>query len=167
MLEAEQVEGLPLGSGWVADGVWPYFSHFQANAWLWIGQGQKAAPLLYAIANHAAPVLNWWEEQSLRGKGKVCSGDMPHNWGSVEFVRQVRYMLVIERGNELHLFEGLPAQWMQSGMATRMKGVLTEFGPVSFVLEASADGRQALAEVGRAQADWSREGNPASKWLVG
>ena len=98
MLEAAQVEGLPLGSGWVVDGVWPYFSHLQANACLWSGQGQKAAPLLYAVANHATPVLNWWEEQSLQGKGTACSGDMPHNWGSVEFVRQVRYMLVLERG---------------------------------------------------------------------
>jgi hypothetical protein len=143
MLEAEQVEGLPLGSGWLADGVWPYFSHLQANAALWSGQGQKTASLLYAIANHAAPVLNWWEEQSLQGKGTIGSGDMPHNWGSVEFVRQVRYMLVLERGQELHLFEGLPAQWTQPGMVTRMKDVLTEFGPISFTLETSADGKQA------------------------
>ncbi len=142
MLDAEQVEGLPLGSGWVTDGVWPYFSHLQANAALWSGQGQKAAPLLYAVANHAAPVLNWWEEQSLRG-GTVVSGDMPHNWGSAEFVRQVRYMLVLERGQELHLFEGLPAEWTQPGMVTRMKDVLTEFGPISFVLAVSTDSKQA------------------------
>ena len=147
MLEAAQLEGLPLGTGWVKDGVWPYFSHFLANAWLWEGEGQKAAPVLYAVANHAAPVLNWWEEQSLQGKGTVCRGDMPHNWGSVEFVRQVRYMLALERGSELHLFEGLPAQWTQPGMVTRMKNMLTEFGPLSFVLEVSADGKQATLDL--------------------
>ena len=126
MLEAVQIEGLPLGSGWAADGVWPYFSHFQANAALWNGQGQKTGPLLYAIANHAAPVLNWCEEQSLHGQGTQVRGDMPHNWGSAEFIRQVRYMLVLERGQELHLFEGLPSQWTQPGMVTRIKDVLTE-----------------------------------------
>jgi hypothetical protein len=52
-------------------------------------------------------------------------------------------MLVLERGQELHLFEGLPAEWTQPGMVTRMKDVLTEFGPISFVLEVSADGKQA------------------------
>jgi hypothetical protein len=143
MLEAAQIEGLPLGSGWAADGVWPYFSHFQANAALWAGQGRQTGPLLYAIANHAAPVLNWCEEQSLHGQGTQVRGDMPHNWGSAEFIRQVRYMLVLERGQELHLFEGLPSEWTQPGMVTRIKDVLTEFGPISLTLEVSADGKQA------------------------
>ncbi len=144
MLEAAEIEGLPLGSGWVAYGVWPYFSHFQANAALWGGQGRHTGPLLYAIANHGSPMLNWWEEQSLKGgEDKTLHGDCPHNWGSAEFVRQVRYMLVMERGQELHLFEGLPAEWTRPGMVTRMKDVLTEFGPISFVLAVSADGKRA------------------------
>ena len=148
MLEAVQVEGLPLDTGWVVGGVWPYFGHWLANAWLWAGQGQKSAPILYAVANHASPLMAWWEEQSLQGKGKVLGGDMPHNWGSAEFIRQVRYMLVLERGKELHLFEGLPAAWTRPGMVTRMKGVLTEFGPLCCVLQVSADGKQALLELG-------------------
>lgn len=143
MLEDAEVEGLPLGSGWVLDGVWPYFSHFQANACLWVGQGRKTAPLLYAIANHAAPVWNWWEEQSLKGKPYRGTGDMPHNWGSAEFVRQVRYMLALERGKELHLFEGLPAEWTRPGMVTLMDRVATEFGPISFSLAVAADGKKA------------------------
>jgi hypothetical protein len=32
-------------------------------------------------------------------------------------------------------------------MAARINGVLTEFGPVSFVLEASADGKQATLKL--------------------
>jgi hypothetical protein len=143
MLEASQGEGLPLEAGWVDNGVWPYFSHFQANALLWVGQGQKTAPLLYAIANHAAPVLDWWEEQMIQSKGHDVSGDMPHHWGSVEFIRQVRFMLALERGSELHLFEGLPSAWTQPGMVTRMKGVLTDFGPLSFALKVAPDGKKA------------------------
>ena len=143
MLEASQGEGLPLEAGWVDNGVWPYFSHFQANALLWVGQGQKTAPLLYAIANHAAPVLDWWEEQMIQSKGTGVSGDMPHHWGSVEFIRQVRFMLALERGSELHFFEGLPSAWTQPGMVTRMKGVLTDFGPLSFALKVASDGKKA------------------------
>lgn len=143
MLEAAEVEGLPLEAGWLDNGVWPYFSHFQANALLWVGQGQKTAPLLYAIANHAAPTLDWWEEQMIQSKGHKVGGDMPHNWGSVEFIRQVRFMLVLERGTELHLFEGLPPAWTKPGMVTRMKGVLTDFGPISFALKVAADGKKA------------------------
>jgi hypothetical protein len=147
MLEAAEVEGLPLEAGWMDNGVWPYFSHFQANALLWVGQGQKTAPILYAIANHAAPTLDWWEEQMLQTKGTGVSGDMPHNWGSVEFIRQVRFILVLERGRELHLFEGLPPAWTQPGMVTRMNGVLTEFGPISFALEVAANGKKAALKL--------------------
>jgi hypothetical protein len=147
MLEAAEVEGLPLESGWLDNGVWPYFSNFQANALQWVGQGSKSAPLLYAIANHAAPVLNWWEEQMLQSKGERVSGDMPHHWGSVEFIRQVRFMLALERGSELHLFEGLPSAWVRPGMITRLEGVLTEFGPLSCALRVSADGRKAVLTV--------------------
>jgi len=147
MLEAAQVEGLPLEAGWMNNGVWPYFSHFQANALLWVGQGQKTAPILYAVANHAAPTLDWWEEQMLQTKGPGVSGDMPHNWGSVEFVRQVRFMLALERGTELHLFEGLPPAWTKPGMVTGMNGVLTEFGPLSFALEVAATGKKAVLKL--------------------
>jgi hypothetical protein len=147
MLEAAQVEGLPLDAGWMNGGVWPYFSHWLGNAWLWTGQGQKSPPILYDIANHASPLLAWWEEQMPQGKGNQLGGDMPHNWGSAEFIRQVRYMLVLERGKELHLFEGLPAAWTRSGMVTRMNGMVTEFGPLSFVLAVSADGRRSLLEL--------------------
>jgi hypothetical protein len=143
MLDAAEAEGLSREAGWMDNGVWPYFDHWRADAWLWVGQGRKAEPILYAIANHAAPVLDWWEEQSIQGKGTATSGDMPHNWNSVEFIRQVRYMLALERGSELHLLEGFPSAWAQPGMTTRMKGLVTEFGPLSFVLEVSKDGRKA------------------------
>jgi hypothetical protein len=147
MLRAVEVEGLPQGGGWLDDGVWPYFSHFQAEALLWAGRGQEAAGLLYAIANHYSPVLSSWEEQQLQSIGRGTGGDMPHNWGSAEFIRQVRYMLALERGSELHLFEGLPPQWAKPGMVTQMRGVVTEFGPLSFSLQVSADGKSATLDL--------------------
>ena len=109
---------------------------------LWAGLGQQAAPLLYAIANHAG-MLNWWEEQKLQDKGPGVAGDMPNNWGSVEFLRQMRFMLALERGGELHLFEGLPAEWTRPGMVVQLNQILTDFGPLSLTLGVSADGKTA------------------------
>ena len=77
------------------------------------------------------------------GKGNQEVGDMPHNWASAEFIRLVRDLLVLERGDELHLFEGLPPAWIQPGKAVRVNGVLTEFGPITLELRASADGSKA------------------------
>jgi hypothetical protein len=144
MLRANECEGLVFGTGWIDAGVWNYFGSFYAHAWLWTGRGQKAAETLYQFGNHASPLLVWREEQSPQGRGRDICGDMPHNWASAEFIRLVRHLLVLERGEELHLFEGLPPAWIRPGAATRVRGALTEFGPVSLELRVSADGRTAL-----------------------
>ncbi len=68
---------------------------------------------------------------------------MPHNWASAEFIRLVRHLLVLERGDELHLFEGLPAAWIRARHRIRVHGALTEFGPISLELRVAADGRVA------------------------
>ncbi|MFH1069000.1 MAG: hypothetical protein V1794_05195 [Candidatus Glassbacteria bacterium] len=143
MLAAVEREGLVLDTGWLKDGLWNYFASFYAHALLWTGDGRKAARTLYAFANHASPTLVWREEQKPVGEGQAMVGDMPHNWASAEFVRLVRHLLVIERGGELHLFEGLPAEWAGSGLVTRLDGVVTEFGKVSFELRVAEDGRSA------------------------
>ena len=66
---------------------------------------------------------------------------MPHNWASAEFIRLVRHLLVLERGNELHMLEGLPASWVAPGAVTRAKDIETAFGPMSLEVAAAADGR--------------------------
>jgi len=143
MLESAEREGLVFGTGWLSEGIWNYFGSFYGHAWLWIGRGQKAARTLYAFANHASPLLVWREEHMPLGKGEQVCGDMPHNWASAEFIRLVRHLLVLERGDELHLFEGLPANWTQPGMTIRLRDILTEFGPMSLELRVSDDGSTA------------------------
>jgi len=147
MLRATEQEGMVFGSGWLADGIWNYLASFYGHAWLWLGDGRKAAGSLYAFANHAAPVLVWREEQYPRGRGDGFVGDMPHNWASAEFVRLVRNMLVLERGSELHLLEGMPAEWAAPGKVTRLDGAMTEFGPASLTLAVAPDGRTARLEL--------------------
>jgi len=146
-LQAVEQEGLVFGTGWLSEGIWNYFGSFYGHAWLWIGQGQKAARTLYAFANHASPLLAWREEQMPLGKGQQVCGDMPHNWASAEFIRLVRHLLVLERGDELHLFEGLPAKWVRPGTVIGLRDILTEFGPMSLELRVAHDGSSASLEL--------------------
>jgi len=135
MLEATEREGMVYGTGWDSEGIWNYFASFYGHAWLWQGKGRKAAQSLYAFANHACPVLVWREEQSLKGQKYKKVGDMPHNWASAEFIRLTVHMLALDRDNELHLFEGLPKEWAQAGMVTKLNGIATTFGKLYLTLK--------------------------------
>ncbi len=143
MLAATEREGMVYGTGWNATGIWNYFASFYGHAWLWQGNGRKAADALYAFANHAAPTLVWREEQSLKGEKFHKVGDMPHNWASAEFIRLTVHLLALDRGNELHLLEGLPQAWVAPGAVTRLDGVATPFGKLTLALNVSADGKSA------------------------
>jgi hypothetical protein len=147
MLAATEGEGMVVGTGWDAAGIWNYFASFYGHAWLWQGNGRKAAEALYAFANHAAPVLDWREEQSLRGEHFRKVGDMPHNWASAEFIRLTVHLLALDRGDEMHLLEGMPAEWLAPGMVTRLNGIATPFGPLHLTVQVSSDGKSAMLEV--------------------
>lgn len=68
---------------------------------------------------------------------------MPHVSASAEFIRLTGHLLALDRGEELHLFEGLPAAWLRPGMVTRLNGLATPFGPLTLQLRVSGDGRTA------------------------
>ncbi len=72
---------------------------------------------------------------------------MPHNWASAEFIRLTTHLLEIDRGEDLHLLEGMPSEWMQPGMVTRLKGVLTPFGPLHMKVEVEQHGAKARLEI--------------------
>lgn len=143
MLDANQSEGLIYGTGWLAHGIWNYAASFYAHAHLWLGNGKKAASTLYAFANHANPVLTWVEEQypvsQLRGEHDL--GDAPHNWASSEFIRLIRHLMILERGNELHLLEGLPKAWTKPANTTNFNDIHTAFGKMSLDLTMADDGQ--------------------------
>jgi hypothetical protein len=147
MLAATEREGMVYGTGWDATGIWNYFASFYGHAWLWQGNGRKAAQILYAFANHAAPTLVWREEQSLKGQPFKKVGDMPHNWASAEFIRFTIHLLALDRGDELHLLEGFPRAWAGPGMITRLKGVATPFGPLDLSVQAAKEGKSLTLEV--------------------
>ncbi len=147
MLEATEREGMVYGTGWDATGIWNYFASFYGHAWLWQGNGRKAAQILYAFANHAAPTGVWREEQSLLGEKFRKVGDMPHNWASAEFIRLTIHLLALDRGDEMHLLEGFPTEWAGPGMTTRLSGVATPFGPLNMAVQVDKEGKTATLKV--------------------
>lgn len=143
MLEATEREGMVYGTGWDSKGFWNYFASFYGHAWLWQGNGEKAFRSLCAFANHASPLLAWREEQSPKGETYKKVGDMPHNWASAEFIRLAVHLLALDRGDELHLFEGLPYEWTGPGMVTRLDGIATPFGLLRLELKVAKNGKTA------------------------
>lgn len=147
MLQDTEREGMVYGTGWDPTGLWNYFASFYGHACLWQGNGRKAAQVLTAFGDHAAPTLVWREEQSLQGEKFRKVGDMPHNWASAEFIRLVIHLLALDRGEELHLLEGLPPEWTGPGMNTRLNGVATPFGPLTMQLQVDEQGQSATLAV--------------------
>ena len=147
MLQATEREGMVYGTGWDAAGIWTYFASFYGHAWLWQGNGRKAAEVLYAFANHAAPVLDWREEQSLQGEKFRKVGDMPHNWASAEFIRLTVHLLALDRGDELHLLEGMPVEWLGAGMSTRLAGRGHAVWPAASLVQVATNGKTATLHV--------------------
>ena len=146
MLRATKQQGLVFGTGWDAEGIWTYAASFYGHAVLWQGNGREAAEVLYDYANHAAPVRVWREEQRPLGKGGHEVGDMPHNWASAEFIRLTTHLIELDRGDELHLLEGLPRAWLGPGMTTRLAGVPTPFGPLHLSVKVDDAGKTAALE---------------------
>lgn len=147
MLHTTLQEGMVMGTGWIIDGIWNYFASFYGHACLWMGERQRAAQSLYAFANHASPLFAWREEHNPRDLERHFVGDMPHNWASAEFVRLAVHLLEVDRGNELHLFEGLPKEWVKPGMETALNQIATPFGELTFSLKIDERGKIATLDI--------------------
>ena len=153
MMEAREVQGgIVEDSGWI--GIWPQCGSFYGHDWLWLGHGKKAARLLYAFANHASPAGNFREESPRQTKpGEIfpfsleSGGDMPHVSAAAEFIRLTGHLLAFDRGQELHLLEGLPLEWTRPGMSVRLNGLGTPFGLLTLELNFAADGKHATLKI--------------------
>jgi hypothetical protein len=147
-LTENECEGQVINTGWDEEGMWGYFTSFYGHAFLWLGEGKKAAQCAYAFGNHSSPLYVWREEQRVKNHPNPhWFGDMPHNWASAEFIRLVLHMVVLERGNELHLLEGVPKPWFEPGKQLAINEALTSFGEVSLKLRISDDGKYATMSV--------------------
>jgi hypothetical protein len=143
MLEATMHEGLITSSGWLHNGVWPWLGGIHGIAHELFGNHARAHDLLYAYANHAAPVGTWVEEQHTRDAGNATAGDVSNAEASAVFVHLVRILLVRERLDDLELFAGVPEAWLVPNARIELNAIATDFGPVTLRLTISADGQLA------------------------
>ncbi len=142
MLESNMEQGLVTSVGWLTHGIWVYYGGFLAEAYLKRGEGEKAAAILYAMANHASPMATWPEEQMPTGQGRRTVGDYPHTWASSTMIRLTIRLLAMEDGNDLVLFRGVPQPWLQPGANTELRDIATRFGRVLLKLRVSEDGEE-------------------------
>lgn len=139
--QIDDVEGVPAETGWFPwRAQWNYDASFAAHVWLYAGRPDKAVDYLYAFANHATPTRVWREEQSFKesDNAQFC-GDMPHNWASAEFIRLVRHLVVMERGDALDLLAGAPPEWLRPGRTIALERTPTRFGPVTVQMSVADD----------------------------
>ncbi|MBL9212819.1 MAG: hypothetical protein JNL92_20325, partial [Opitutaceae bacterium] len=147
MLEAAETQGLTHSTGWLAQGIWAGFGALYGHLPLLQGRFEKAADILYAVANHASPLGTWVEEQSPAGAPVKLAGDQPHCWASALFVRLAASLLACERAGEVHLLAGVPPEWLRPGAVNRLEAFATAHGPLSLTLTVAADGRAATLQV--------------------
>jgi len=139
MLRGELVEGLPPNTGWLKDGLWPFFGTLEAIAHLYQREDSVAADLLYAIAQHASPTGTWVEEQLPHAVGTRTTGDASNATASALFVKLVRRMLLLERDSTLEMFAGIPPEWYRAGAHCEVRGIPTLFGACTFRLDVAPD----------------------------
>jgi hypothetical protein len=139
MLRGVTVEGLPPSTGWIKDGLWPFFGTLEAIAHLYQHEDSIAVELLYAIANHAAPTWTWIEEQLPRSLGTRTSGDASNATASALFITLIRRMVLLERDSTMDMLAGVPAEWYTPGAHLEVKSLPTTFGPCTFKLDVAKD----------------------------
>ncbi len=134
LMKSVMNEDIPAETGWLSnDAVWPYNAPIFAQVCLWMQQPLLARRVFHGFLNHASPMLNWREEQTLRSiTPENFIGDMPHNWASAECIRYLRHSFIMEDDKVLRLFDGL------------IDGDLVEKKPFTFTASPTRWGRVSL-----------------------
>jgi len=144
--------GLPLNTGWLANGLWVAIALDNlAESHLVRNEGDEAAALLYATLNHATPLTTWCEERGPEPGAKEVTGDRQHLWTPVSVVRAVRDSLIMELGDTLCLARGIDRDWLGSGQPVGITDAPTYWGRLSYEIQYDAAsgklrGRIALGE---------------------
>jgi hypothetical protein len=149
MLDATSREGLPQSVGWLKDGIWAFFGALHGITHVYQKNYVRAQEILYAYANHASPLGTWVEEQLPKGEGTRTTGDVSNATASSLYVKLLRRLLVIERGDTLDLLSGVPSEWYTPGARIRLTEVPTLYGLLSLNLKISADGLSGSLAVDR------------------
>jgi hypothetical protein len=131
--------GLPVHSGWMPQGMWVAVTLDNLAEQLLIrGDGDAFAKYLYAVLNHATPLWTWCEERGKEAGATATSGDRHHLYTPENVVSALRYAMVMEDGDGLHLARGTPRTWLASGKPMGIAKAPTHFGCVSYQMRYDA-----------------------------
>lgn len=147
LFSRNQDEGLIVSAGWMEHAVWSWLSGTYGSVQLKYEGREPALSTLYSMANHAAPTGVWVEEQLVKTQGDRTSGDMSNGETSGAFVTLARDLVAQERGDDLYLLPGVPADWLGADMRTALDQSYTEFGPVTLEANVSVTGDTLVVEV--------------------
>lgn len=105
----------------------------------------EAKPFLRSYFNMLASLLNeetlWlWEHFN-----NTAAWNKTHETGY--FLQQTRFMLAMERDNELHLAPLVPSYWLKDGKTIAVENMPTRFGTVSYRIRSQVTQKTMEAEV--------------------
>jgi hypothetical protein len=157
-MERGEQQGLPTNMAWMgAGGVWPGESMNVAETYLLRGDVTKTVDLLIATLNHSYTTNVWKEEIRVdktqprscvgekKGENQEGTGDMPEAWGNANLVNLLRDMLLQERGGDLFVMAGVPANWIHVGQEISLQNAPVNLsGSVSFTLRYESAGKMML-----------------------
>jgi hypothetical protein len=125
-----------LGTDWFNLGgfekLQPYYVHYQ-EAYL---RRDEIPNFLRGFYNTLAPIA---DPETLTFQEELdFGGGQPHKTHEEAwFFHQIRHMLVMESGNELHLAMGTPRRWLRDGQEIAIEKAPSHFGEVSYSIRSS------------------------------
>ena len=159
-MRKDELQGLPTHMAWMgAGGVWPSESLNVAETYLRRGDIGKTVSLLIATLNHTYTTDTFREEIKVDKNLPVAcatgvskdvpdgygTGDMPEAWGPANLILLVRDMLFYEDGDSLHVFAGIPADWIAPGEKLSISSAPTTLGgKLSLDLDYASAGKMTL-----------------------
>lgn len=134
----------PTGGGYVHWGsVWGYGMELAA-CYVLLGQRERAWTMLrWHLDHQSAPGVYAWGESFDPKTGRFRGGDMPHTWVGADYINLLRTCLMYEKGDQLVLLAGVPAEWLTGQKAFSVAGMPTYWGDLDMTVTpegASADG---------------------------
>lgn len=75
-------------------------------------------------------------------------GDMPHTWVGSGAILSILSMFSYEKGDTLVLGAGIPRDWIESGETLGVRGLVTRYGVLSYLIEHTETGMRLRIEPG-------------------
>ena len=120
--------GLPLGTGWMRDGIWVAMAlGMIARSYLRLGLYKEARKYLYPALNHASPFVTYCEERGGEKGTTKKSGDLQHLWTPLSIGQYMTDAFWFE-DDIIHVCSGILPEWLTEGKKIGLYGFCTHYG---------------------------------------